>query len=185
MKADFKVVLDSCVLANFAVCDLLLRLAERPRLFLPVWSEAILEEVHRTQVKKLNWEKGLADSFREEVTKAFPDASAQEYEHIIPTLTNEEKDRHVLAAAVRSGSSLILTFNLRHFPEKALMPWSVTASHPQDYLLVLYEMEPVQVASRVAAIAARRGLDQEDVLLRLGKVLPRFSRRLMDELDLS
>jgi hypothetical protein len=35
MRADFKVVLDACVLANFGVCDLLLRLAERPRLYLP------------------------------------------------------------------------------------------------------------------------------------------------------
>jgi hypothetical protein len=33
MKADFRVVLDACVLANFGVCDLLLRLAERPRLY--------------------------------------------------------------------------------------------------------------------------------------------------------
>jgi hypothetical protein len=31
IKADFKVFLDACVLADIAVCDLLLRLAERPR----------------------------------------------------------------------------------------------------------------------------------------------------------
>jgi hypothetical protein len=42
MRADFKVVLDACVLANFGVCDLLLRLAERPRLYLPRWSEELL-----------------------------------------------------------------------------------------------------------------------------------------------
>lgn len=34
MQADFKIVLDACVLANIAVCDLFLRLAEKPRLFL-------------------------------------------------------------------------------------------------------------------------------------------------------
>ena len=27
MKADYRVILDACVLANFGVCDLLLRLA--------------------------------------------------------------------------------------------------------------------------------------------------------------
>lgn len=31
MKADYRVLLDACVLANFGVCDLLLRLSERPR----------------------------------------------------------------------------------------------------------------------------------------------------------
>ncbi|MCH8476161.1 MAG: PIN domain-containing protein [Opitutales bacterium] len=185
MKADFNVVLDSCVLANFAVCDLLLRLAERPRLFLPVWSDTILQEVHRTQVEKLNWEKRLADSFRKELSRAFPGANVQGYEKIIPSLTNEEKDRHVLAAAIHSGSSLILTFNLRDFSTQALSPWCVKASHPEDYLLILYEMEPVQVANRVAAIAARRGLDQEDVLLQLGKVLPRFSSKLIMDLDMA
>lgn len=52
MIADYKVLLDACVLANFAVCDLYLRLAEHPRLLLPKWSEDILKEVCRTHVKK-------------------------------------------------------------------------------------------------------------------------------------
>lgn len=49
MKADFPVVLDACVLANIRVCDLFLRLAEEPRLYLPYWSETILNETQRTQ----------------------------------------------------------------------------------------------------------------------------------------
>ena len=185
MKADFKVVLDACVLTNFAVCDLLLRLAERPRLYLPIWSTAILEEVRRTQVKKLDWPEELADSFREALQKAFPEATVDDYQSILPSLTNDKKDRHVLATAIRSGSPLILTFNLKHFPPKTLRPWSIVATHPQDYLITLYEMEPLQVASRIAAIAAKRNLDQQDVLLRLGKVLPRFASRMIDELDVS
>lgn len=47
MIADFKVLLDACVLANFPVCDLYLRLVESPRLLIPKWSEEILVEVHR------------------------------------------------------------------------------------------------------------------------------------------
>ena len=43
MKADFRVCLDACVLANFPVADLLLKLAERPRQYLPVWSDDIME----------------------------------------------------------------------------------------------------------------------------------------------
>lgn len=39
MRADFKVVLDACVLANHGVCNLLLKLAEKPRLYRPCWSE--------------------------------------------------------------------------------------------------------------------------------------------------
>lgn len=53
MKADFRVFLDACVLANIGVCDLLLRLAERPRQHLPFWSEDVLAEVYRTHTEKL------------------------------------------------------------------------------------------------------------------------------------
>jgi len=35
MKADYRLLLDACVLANFGVCDLLLRLAERPEIVPP------------------------------------------------------------------------------------------------------------------------------------------------------
>jgi hypothetical protein len=44
--ADFRVVLDACVLANYAVTDVL-TFAEEPRLYLPRWSEKILDETRR------------------------------------------------------------------------------------------------------------------------------------------
>jgi len=46
MIADYKILLDANVLANYAVCNLYLRLAEKPRLFLPKWSPDILDEVY-------------------------------------------------------------------------------------------------------------------------------------------
>ena len=45
MNANFRVVLDACVLANFGLCDLFLTLAETPRLYQPVWNRKILDEV--------------------------------------------------------------------------------------------------------------------------------------------
>ncbi len=60
MNADFPVVLDACVLANQRVTDLLLRLSETPRLFLPKWSGRILDEVDKTLVEKLGWPDSLA-----------------------------------------------------------------------------------------------------------------------------
>lgn len=184
MKADFRVCLDACVLANFGVADLLLKLAERPRQYLPVWSEDILEEVHRTQTERLDWPERLADSFRSELRTHFPEAAAEGYEHLIDHLENDPKDRHVLAAAIEAGAEVILTFNLKDFPEDALEPWGVDAQHPQDYLLTLYEMDPLQVVRRIGTIAAERERDEEDVLLHLGKSIPAFSTRLLDDLDL-
>ena len=56
------VVLDACVLANFTISDLLLKLAEDPVLFLPRWSDEIFAEVRRTH-RKLKWEDEIAESW--------------------------------------------------------------------------------------------------------------------------
>lgn len=80
MRADFKIVLDACVLANYSVCDLFLNLAERPRLYLPRWSENILEEVSGVQLKKLDWPERLVDSFRMALTENFPEASVDNFD---------------------------------------------------------------------------------------------------------
>jgi predicted nucleic acid-binding protein len=184
MKADFRVCLDACVIANFGVADLLLKLAERPRQCLPVWSKDIREEVHRTQVERLGWPEHLADSFRSELRRHFPDAAAEGYEHLIDHVENDPKDRHVLAAAIQVDAEVVLTFNLKDFPEEALEPWGVRAQHPQNYLLTLYEIDPLQVVRRLGTIAAERERDEEVVLLHLGKSIPAFSTRLLEDLDL-
>ncbi|EDY81319.1 hypothetical protein VDG1235_937 [Verrucomicrobiia bacterium DG1235] len=41
------------------------------------------------------------------------------------------------------------------------------------------------MASRIAAIAAQRKMDQLDLLLKLGKSLPAFASRLIDDLNLA
>lgn len=182
MKADYRIFLDACVLANFGVCDLLLRLSERPRLIVPHWSAEVMAETRRTHIDKLGWEPKLADYFQAQTREAFPDAEVTDYESLVPALTNDPKDRHVLAAAIRGNCPLILTFNLKHFPAEALKPWNICVSHPQDYLLILYEMERQQVTAVLGEIAGKRKIEVQDVLIRLGKTLPAFSQRLLDDL---
>jgi len=183
MKADSRVILDACVLANFGVCDLLLRLAERPRMIVPLWSKQILAETRRTQVDKLDWPEKLADSFQRALRENFPRSCVDDYEHLLPLLANDEKDRHVLAAAIHGQASRIITFNLRHFSHQALAPWHMQAVHPQDCLLALYEMEPAQVIGCLGEIAGRRRLDMEDIVLRLGKTLPKFASRVLKDIN--
>jgi predicted nucleic acid-binding protein len=181
MKADYKVLLDACVIANIGVCDLYLRLAEHPRLYLPRWSEEILLEVRRTH-KKLGWEEDLADFFQHEIRKTFPEASISGYEELTQIMTNHEKDRHVLAAAVRGGVDLIITFNLRHFRSEDLSKWNVRAEHPQNYLLTLYSINPAIVIGKLTMIAQDRGLTLTDLLINLGKSIPEFSAKVLDDL---
>lgn len=188
MIADFKVVIDACVLADFGVCDLFLRLAEKPRLFLPQWSEELLDEVQNVHQQKLipPWPKAISDSWRNAANQAFPTAMVADYDHIIPALKNDPKDRHVLAVAIRSGAGIIITYNLKDFPEDALSPWKVEACHPQDYLLTLYSMAPELIVQRLNDIARKKNLPMVDVLLKLGMKsrLPNFCAHLIDDLEL-
>jgi hypothetical protein len=94
------VVLDACVLANFSLCDTLLRLAEPPRLYEPKWSEDIIRETIRTLESKLGWPSSLTAHLQTELRDHFGEAWISGYEALMPRMTNHERDRHVVAAAV-------------------------------------------------------------------------------------
>jgi len=175
MHANFTVVLDANVLAPALVCDLYLRLAEEPRLYCPLWTTEILNEVHRTQIGKLGWPENLADYWRDQVILAFPEALVTGYEDLVPLCSNDEKDRHVLAAALTASATVIVTFNLKDFPSIALKPHSVIARHPSDFLIDLYDIDPSGLKTRISDIATSRNKSIEDVLRRLSIPLPRFS----------
>lgn len=56
---------------------------------------------------------GLTDeqaAYREsEIRRHFPEAWVDGYKELIPSMMNNGKDRHVLAAAVRANAELIVT----------------------------------------------------------------------------
>ncbi len=64
-----------------------------------------------------------------EIREHFGEAWVEGYEDLIPSMTNHDKDRHVLAAAVRSGAETIVTYNLKDFPRSALAPSRPVLDH--------------------------------------------------------
>ena len=76
------------------------------------------------------------------MTRSFPGADVTGYESMIGGMTNDPKDRHVLAAAVRADAEAIVTFNLKDFPEAALEPYGITPIHPDDFLLDQLDLYP-------------------------------------------
>lgn len=138
MITDFPAVVDACVLVQAAVRDTLLRLFER-RLFLARWTDEIIEEAVRTLQAKLGCTAEQTDYFVSELKAHFPDAWVERgYQELIPVMTNHEKDRHVLAAAVKAPCEVIVTYNRKHFPEESLNRFGITAKHPDEFLIDLY-----------------------------------------------
>jgi len=168
------VVLDACVLANFSLCDTLLRLAEPPVLYEPKWSDEIIRETTRTLDSKLGWPGSLTAYLESELRAHFSEAWISGYEALIPRMTNNEKDRHVLAAAAHGQAPIIITFNLRHFRPEHLDPWGIRALHPQSFLMEIFRQEESLVMRKLEQQAADRRRTLRQLLDILKATVPEF-----------
>ena len=95
----------------------------------------------------------------------------------IREMTNDPKDRHVAAAAVRSESSVIVTANLKDFPSTALAPHGIVAMHPDQFLRSLLAENPTAVLDALEEQLSRyRNLPVRlaDLLGRLKPFVPGF-----------
>jgi predicted nucleic acid-binding protein len=154
--SNFTVVYDACVLYPAPLRDLLMELALTDS-FRARWSEEIHQEWIRNVLKNrsdLNESQLLR-------TKAFMDANVRDalvtdFESLIPSLKLPDKnDRHVLAAAIRCSAGVIVTFNLKDFPSDYLSTFGVEAQHPDEFILYLLDLYPVQVCSAAEKVRQR------------------------------
>lgn len=131
-------VLDACVLYPVTLRDLLLRAAEA-ELFRPAWSADILSELQRNLVAEARVQAPTVGRLIAAMQRAFPDAEVTGYLPLIDHMRNHPKDRHVLAAAVIAGAEIIVTHNVRHFPDEVVAPLDVVAQSPDVFLVQLLD----------------------------------------------
>lgn len=175
-----RVLLDACVLVPYQLADLLLRLADA-ELFEPLWSDELLAEVERNVVK-LGIEPGKAANRIAQMASAFPNATVTGFEHLVSAMTNDPKDCHVAAAAVRGGAALIVTANTRDFPPEALARYDIEVAHPDDFLqdqLDLAEAVVVTCLQQHRAAYTRPQFTVTEYYLGLERTVPVFARSAM------
>ena len=114
----------------------------------------------------------------------FPEAWVEGYEPLISAMTNDPKDRHVVAAAVSSGSKLIVTYNAKDFPIESLEPWGIERQGPSTFLINLYDLAPGIAARKLSEQAQNIEISLEELLLKLQVNVPGicclFLRRAKD-----
>jgi len=148
----FPVFFDTCAIYDAGLADLLLTMAENG-LFRPLWSDNVLAELRDALVEAGIDEDGVEHRIAS-MNDTFPDARVTGYEALIPQMDCNEDDRHVLAAAARSGAAVLVTFNLKHFPMTALADYELTVVHPDEFLLDqldLYQAKTVEAVIQVTA----------------------------------
>lgn len=153
--SNFTAVYDACVLYPAPLRDFLMWLGLSGR-FRARWSPQIHDEWKRSVLRdradltpeQLNRTSDLMD-------KAIPDALVTGHEALAESLRLPDAgDRHVLAAAIRCGASVIVTFNEKDFPSEALEPFGIEAQHPDLFIDNLFDLDPAAV---VTAAQRQRG----------------------------
>lgn len=174
LVAPFKVVLDANVLYPFTLRDTLLRAAANG-FFQVYWSELILDEATRNLVSDGVISEEQSRRLRTAMSAAFPEATVAGHESLIGAMPNDEKDRHVAAAAVKTGAQVIVTMNLSDFRE---LPDGIEAQHPDEFLSNLFDLDPEGMTSLVRSQAGdlkKPPRTFDDVTTALMKVVPDFA----------
>jgi hypothetical protein len=120
--------------------------------------------------------------------KVYPNSLVTGYEPRIPELAlPDPDDRHVLAAAIHSFASYIVTYNLSDFPASKLDVHNVVAIHPDIFLSALLDndadrfLRGVKYHRATLKTPPKTAQDYIDTL-RINRLL-RLAARLEEQLD--
>ncbi|MFT4148922.1 MAG: PIN domain-containing protein [Paracoccaceae bacterium] len=153
-----KAVLDACVIYPPVLRAILLS-AARAGLYVPVWSDRILEEWARASARLGNGSDAQARLEAQAMRAAFPAATIRPQPGLEARLhLPDENDIHVLAVAVASGADAIVTFNAQDFPRHVLAAEGVERRDPDGFLWEMWSAEPEAmgaILSRVREDATR------------------------------
>ncbi len=136
----FTILTDACSLFSPLTRNLLLSLAEG-EFFRLRWSERILDEVEQA-ITRSYAQKGVADGAeraaraRGAMERAFEEAAVTGYDGLLSNLGElpDADDAHVIAAAIKTRASVIVTENLRHFPDRILKPLDLEAKRADTFI---------------------------------------------------
>jgi len=181
----FTVLLDANVLYPVYLRDALLRFAQAG-IFQVRWSEQILDEMARNvKAKHPDLDPARIDRMVGLMKKHFPEAMVTGYEPLIPSMTNDPKDRHVLAAAIEGRADLIVNSHLRRFPASACEPHDIDVQSPDDFLCYQWDVDDPErilaILERWASILQDPPLTLEELLEEhLARSVPRFCATVLE-----
>ena len=176
-----RILLDANVLFSPWTTDVIMSLADAGMLE-PTWSDRILEELVRAAERQGRGQ--LVSGMVGALNRHYPESCIDGWEDRVESIAlPDPDDRHVVAAAVEGACDIIVTYNLRDFPQEALGVLGLQALSPDDLLMELIGKRPVRVFRVIEELVASkrrppRTYDQEiEGLRRCGL------RRFADWLD--
>jgi predicted nucleic acid-binding protein len=179
-----RLLLDACVLYPTVMRSVLLGAAKHG-MFVPLWSDRILEEWARAARKIGPTGEAQARAEIALIGVDWPSASISNFEGLESRLwLPDPDDIHVLAAAVKGSADMIITQNAKDFPKQTLADEGLKRLDADGYLLQLFNENPdeIRAVSEAVNLEANRlsgktwelrALMKKARLPRLGKALTR------------
>lgn len=181
--SPFTVIYDACVLYPAPLRDLLMHLALTGA-YRARWSVQIHNEWTRNVLKnRSDLTKDQLDRTVVAMNRAVPDCLVNDYEPLMQGLDlPDEDDRHVLAAAIKCGASVIVTYNLKDFPAEILKRFEIEALHPDVFLSDIWDLDQAAVLEAVqkqrASLKNPRYTSRELLDILLKQRLPEIVKHL-------
>lgn len=149
---NFAVLYDACVLYPAPLRDLLMNLAMTD-MYRAKWTNEIHEEWISSILSDRNdLNREFLERTRDRMNMSVRDCLVENYQYLVPTLSlPDANDRHILAAAIHSSSSVIVTYNLKDFPKKNISQHGIEAQHPDEFLINLFDL-----SSEMVCLAVKR-----------------------------
>src|SRR5712691_8591337 len=154
------VVYDACVLYPFHLRSLLIQLAVEG-LVAARWTDAIHDEWIRSVANTGDVSRERLLATRDLMKAILPEADIRDYKrHEGAIALPDPNDHHVLAAAIEARASIILTWNLKHFPESETAKHDIAVRDPDSFLTALCGDGAETVAAVVDAARANLRLSE-------------------------
>jgi len=156
------VIFDACILYPFHLRNIVVQIAV-DRLVDARWTD----EIHDEWIRNLVANRPAIPIERLQITRrlmndALPGAMVTGYQrHILAVTLPDPDDRHVVAAGIASGATIILTWNLRDFPAREMKKHGLRTQTPDAFLVDLCDLAPDLIVASLAN--ARRNLSKTRV----------------------
>lgn len=154
------------------------------------WTDEIHDEWTRNLLK--NRDDLSAEQLQRTVelmNQAVPDCLVENYADLINSLElPDPNDRHVLAAAIKCQANVIVTNNLKDFPNDKLEKYGIEVQSPDIFLGHLFDLNPTAFCSAVRQQRKRlqnpNYLAEELLEIFYNQGLPLTVNKLKDVIDL-
>lgn len=155
-KGRYTALLDANILFSAKLRDIFMEVA-LAKLYRPRWTA----DIHQEWIESLLRRKPYLDRKKLECTRdlmdrTIPTALVTGHESLIDALSlPDANDRHILAAAVAGRCDVIVTQNVKHFPQSELASLGLEAQHPDEFLANHLDLAPGRFCRAIGLVRVR------------------------------